>query len=419
MDKFIINGGKKLSGSIDVPCAKNAYLAILAACMLSSGTVVLNKCPQFRDVELMLQILTKLGCKIEKVDDKVIIDCSNATGYEIPQKLASKVRSSIFLLGAIVGKLKKAKVAYPGGCDIGNRPIDLHLKGLRTLNVKIDEKHGFIMCDGNNLKGQTVHLDYPSVGATENIMLCAIFAKGTTQIFNAAKEPEIVDLQNFVVSMGAKVYGAGTSTITIVGVDKLHDTEYTPISDRIIAGTYMIAGATTGCNIEINNVNIEDIYSLITKFNNSSCKLSLSNGKIKMLSDKRLKTFGSIETLPYPGFPTDLQPQVMVLQAISKGTCVIVENLFETRFKHVAELVKMGADITVRNRMAIVNGVDKLFGAEVQSYDLRGGAALTIAGLCAYGYTTVNNVEHIDRGYYKLEEAFSSLGADIKRIKDV
>lgn len=418
MDKFLINGGKRLEGCLEVPCAKNSYLAILAACMLNSGNIVLHKCPKFKDIDLMLQILQTLGCVVERKDESVFVNCQDANKHEIPQNLANKVRSSIFLLGAILSKLRSAKVAYPGGCDIGNRPIDLHLKGLRSLNVKISEKHGYIFCDGKNMKGASLHLDYPSVGATENIMLAAVLSKGTTQIFNAAKEPEIVDLQEFINSMGGKVYGAGTSTITVVGVDKLHDTEFTPISDRIIAGTYLLAGVATGCDMELKNVNYEHIYSLITKFNNSSCKISVNNDKIKISSDKRIKSFGSIETLPYPGFPTDLQAQAMVLQTISKGTCIVVENLFETRFKHVPELIKMGADITLRNRMAIVNGVEQLYGAEVLCNDLRGGAALTIAGLCAKGYTTVHNVEHIDRGYCSLEDEFAKLGADIKRIRN-
>ncbi len=417
MDKFVINGGKKLIGSVKVPSAKNSCLALLAGCMLCSGVVVFHKFPNFSDINKMLDILTRLGCKVSRDGEDVTIDCRYAEGYEVPHDLASKIRSSIFLLGAILSKLKRAKVSYPGGCDIGNRPIDLHLKGLRDLNAKIIEKHGFIVCDGREMQGKAVHLDYPSVGATENIMMAAVLTKGTTQVFNAAKEPEIVDLQNFINKMGGKIYGAGTSTITIVGVDKLSDAEYTPIGDRIIAGTYILAGVATGCDMEISNVNYEHIYSLITKLNDSSCKISVTNDKIKLSSDRRIKTFGSIETLPYPGFPTDLQAQTLVLQTISKGTCVIVENLFETRFKHVPELIKMGADISIKNRMAIVRGVDQLYGAEVVSHDLRGGAALTIAGLCAKGYTTVDCVEHIDRGYERLDEVFAQLGADIRRTK--
>ena len=416
MEKFIINGGNKLNGTIDVPCAKNSYLAILAGCMLCSESVVLHNYPEFDDINRMLEILETLGCVVEKKDRDLYIDCSGADNYVVPSRLAKLVRSSIFLLGPIAGRFKKAKVAYPGGCDIGARPIDLHLKGLRMLNMKIDEKYGTIECDARDLKGDVVHLDYPSVGATENIMMAGVLARGTTKIFNAAKEPEIVDLQNFINAMGGKIYGAGSSTITIIGVERLHSAEYTPIPDRIVAGTYLLAGAACGCDLTIKNVYYEHIYSLITKFKNSVCKIDLFNDKIRVVSEGRLQTFGSVETLPYPGFPTDLQAQTLVLQSISKGTCLITENLFETRFKHVPELIKMGANITLRDRMAIVTGVENLYGAEINCYDLRGGAALTIAGLVAKGKTTLNDVKHIDRGYENLENALLKLGADIKRV---
>ena len=262
MERFIINGGNALNGEIDVPSAKNSYLAILAGCVLSSSVVVLHKCPGFEDINKMLEILKTLGCKIKREDDTLIIDCASVNNHIVPSNLASVVRSSIFLLGPIVARLKRAKVAYPGGCDIGARPIDLHLMGLRKLNVEISEKYGIIECRADNMKGDFIHLDYPSVGATENIMMAAVFSKGRTVIFNAAKEPEVVDLQNFINSMGGKISGAGTSTIVIQGVEKLGSTEYTPISDRIIAGTYLIACASCGGNLTINNVNFEHIYSL-------------------------------------------------------------------------------------------------------------------------------------------------------------
>ena len=416
MEKFLIKGGNKLSGEIDVPCAKNSYLAILAGCMLSSGKVVLHKCPKFSDVTKMLEILKVLGCDISFVGDSVVIDAKYANNHEVPKALAQEIRSSIFLLGAIVGRLKKARVCYPGGCEIGARPIDLHLKGLQSIGVKIKERHGFIDCDGSGLCGGVVHLDYPSVGATENIMMAGVFAKGTTIIYNPAKEPEIVDLQDFINSMGGKVYGAGSDVITIIGVEKLGDTEFTPISDRIIAGTYLLAGAICGGDITLNNVNIEHNLALITKLKNSTCKIYCNDAKIRLVSDSLPLSFGNVETMPYPGFPTDLQAQTMALQTVSKGTCIFTENLFEMRYKHVPELIKMGAKIKIKDRVAIVDGVDRLYGAEVNCYDLRGGAALTLAGLVADGYTTLNDIRHIDRGYYKLEEALSSLGADIKRL---
>lgn len=419
MDKYIINGGNKLNGVIEVPCAKNSYLAILAGCVLTSGTVCLHKCPRFADIDKMLEILSDLGAKVIRRDDDVILDCKNISNYAISPELAKKIRSSIFLLGPILARLKKAVVVYPGGCDIGSRPIDLHLKGLRALNATITEIHGLIECSASNLRGECIHLDYPSVGATENIMMAAVFAKGVTKIYNAAKEPEVVDLQNFLNKMGAKIYGAGSGTITIVGVERLSlSVEYTPIPDRIIAGTYLIAAACCGGDVTVKNVEIEHIYALITKLKYAGCDFFVKGDTIRLVSKKRLKSFKRFQTLPYPGFPTDLQPQGLVLQAISQGSCLITENLFETRFKHVPELIKMGADITIQDRTAYVTGVSKLYGADVACSDLRAGAALTIAGLVAEGQTIVHNVHNIDRGYDHLEEAFRSLGADIRRVRD-
>ena len=418
MEKFIINGGKSLFGEISVPCAKNSYLAILASCVLSSGEVFLHNCPNFDDVNKMLEILSCLGCKVKKENKDVYLDCSQIKNYTIPKDLAKQIRSSIFLLGPILARLKKAVVTYPGGCDIGSRPIDLHLKGLKSLNAIIVEKFGVIECFADYLVGDDVHLDYPSVGATENIMMAAVLAKGVTKIFNAAKEPEIVDLQNFINKMGGKIYGAGTDTITIMGVEKLGSVEYTPIPDRIIAGTYMLAVATCCGEILLKNVEYQHIYSLITKLKNSGCTINIKNDKIKVVSNKKLKSFGNIETLPYPGFPTDLQPQGLVLQTLSEGTCIVTENLFETRFKHVPELIKMGANIITKDRMSFVTGVDKLYGAEINCSDLRAGAALTIAGMAAEGVTILNDVHNIDRGYESLEKAFCSLGAEIKRIEE-
>lgn len=418
MEKYIINGGKPLNGEIKVPCAKNAYLAILAGCVLSSGTVKLKDCPRFEDIDKMLEILSDLGANIERIDNDVVLDCSNITKCEISTVLAHKIRSSIFLLGPILARLKKAIVCYPGGCDIGARPIDLHLKGLRSLSADIKESHGIIECNASFLVGDEIHLDYPSVGATENIMMAAVLARGTTRIYNAAKEPEVVDLQNFLNKMGAKIKGAGSGVIVVEGVEKLGSVEYKPISDRIIAGTYLIAVACCGGEVLIKNVESEHICSIISKLKASGCKIEIKGDTIKIVSKGKLKSFKKIQTMPYPGFPTDLQPQTLVLQSISKGNCVLVENLFETRFKHVPELTKMGADITVQDRTAFVSGVKKLYGAEVSCSDLRAGAALTIAGLVAEGTTVLHNICNIDRGYDHLEDAFKSLGADIKRVKE-
>jgi UDP-N-acetylglucosamine 1-carboxyvinyltransferase len=418
MEKFVVNGGKHLNGVVATSKAKNSYLAILAGCILSNGVVTLRDCPDFADIHTMAEIIKTLGCTVEKCNKDLIIDCRNVNKCEIPKELATKIRSSIFLLGSILGRMGHAVVCYPGGCDIGSRPIDLHLKGLKALGVDIEEKFGMINCSSQNLRGNDVHLDFPSVGATENIMMAGVLAKGTTRIFNSAKEPEVIDLQNFLNKMGAKISGAGTDTIVIDGVAKqnLGDVEYSPMSDRIVAGTYLLAVATCGGDVTVKNVDFNHIYSLINKLRNAGLEVTTKSDSIRLQSSHRPITFSKIETMPYPGFPTDLQPQSLVLQTVSDGTCIINENLFETRLKHVPELLKMGANIITKDRVAIVTGVEKLFGAEVNCTDLRAGAALTIAGLVAEGQTTINNIHNIDRGYEKLDEVLSRLGADIKRI---
>lgn len=426
MDKFIINGGKKLYGTAQITAAKNAYLPILAGCLLCDKPITLCQCPEYVDIVNMTKILENLGAKIKpETSDGLIhnncnlnIDCSSLSSSSIPQELASSLRSSIFSLGSILGKQKKAKVAYPGGCAIGARPIDLHIKGLRALNVKIVDKHGFLTCDGSNMKGGIVNLDFPSVGATENIILAATKTKGITKIINAAKEPEIVDLANFLNKFGAKIYGAGTSTITIEGVEKLGGGVYTPIPDRIVAGTYLIAALATGGQVELKNFRAEHNLALLEKIKQTNAKVKIKNNTLSIKFDGRPKAIQEIETSPYPGFPTDLQSQMLALQTISKGSSIVVENLFETRFKHVPELVKMGANIVVKDRTAFVRGVEKLYGANVEAEDLRGGVALAIAGLVAGGHTTISNVNLIDRGYFKLEETLALLGADIKRISE-
>ena len=417
MDSFYIKGGTALNGSLKISSAKNALLPILACSILCDGVVTINNCTRFSDVNYMVKILSELGCKCVWEDDSLIINSAVADKFYIKEEFTKKVRSSIFMLGPLVARFKKAKVAYPGGCNIGTRPIDLHLKGLQTLNVKIEEKHGYILCEANNLMSGEVHLDFPSVGATENIMMASVFCKGVTKIYNAAKEPEIEDLQNFINAMGGCVKGAGTSTIEIVGVKRLHSVTYTPISDRIITGTYLIATACAGGKVCLNNTNYAHNIALISKLKQSGCKILTKNDKINIEVGKRLKSISKIETLPYPGFPTDLQSQILTLQTISKGTSVIIENLFETRFKIYTELTKMGADIIIKDRMALINGVSKLYGANVTAPDLRSGAGLVIAGVCAEGYTTINDVYHIDRGYLNIETDLNYLGANIKRIK--
>jgi UDP-N-acetylglucosamine 1-carboxyvinyltransferase len=416
MGKYIIDGGKKLDGKIIIQSAKNAVLPLLAASILTDEQVIIHRCPKISDVINMKEILSELGCKIQFEGDTLIIDSVHATCHEIPKSLASELRSSIFMLGSIISRFGKAKVAYPGGCDIGLRPIDLHIKGLKRLGVHIREENGIIDCKCEIIKGAEIVLDCPSVGATENIVLAAAKSKGRTIIRNAAKEPEIVDLQNFINKMGGKIYGAGTATIVVDGVEKLTGVEYTPIPDRIEAGTFLIAAAITGGNIEIANCNREHIASLIHKLRETACKIDYKNDKINIKVTEKLFAFNIIETMPYPGFPTDLQAQMLSLACVLNGTSMIVENMFETRYKHVSELLKMGADITVRGRTAVIRGVNNLSCSEVSARDLRGGAALTLAALNAKGKSIICETEHIDRGYFNFYEKLKQLGAEIKKI---
>ncbi len=415
MDTFYITGGRALSGQVEISSAKNALLPILAGSIISGGEVVIKNCTKFSDVIYMCKILNSLGASNFFEGKDLYINAKNADKFFIKEEYTKKVRSSIFMLGPLLSKFRRAKVAYPGGCNIGNRPIDLHLKGLKNLNVKIQEKHGYIYCDGSNMKSGEVHLDFPSVGATENIMMASVLLKGKTVIYNSAKEPEIEDLQNFLNSMGARVRGAGTSTIEIEGVEKLVQTEYEPISDRIIAGTYMIACCATGGKIMLNRASREHNLALISKLKNSGAKITYNNKGLVVSANGKPKSVPSIETQPYPGFPTDLQNQILTLQTVSRGTSMVIENLFETRFKIATELNKMGADITIKDRMAIVKGVPKLYGATVTACDLRGGAGLVIAGLCAEGYTTVEDIYHIERGYASIVEDICALNGEIIR----
>ena len=416
MEILYIKGGRKLFGDLEIVSAKNSLLPILAGAILCKEDIIINKVAKFSDVIYMTKILESLGSDVFFDEDKLLINSNFADNYVVKDEFTKKVRSSVFMLGPLLARFKKAKVAYPGGCNIGNRPIDLHIKGLKDLNVHIEEKHGYIICDGSSMKPGEINLDFPSVGATENIMMASIFLQGTTTIRNAAKEPEIVDLQDFINSMGGRISGAGTSTITIEGVDKLHGTTFTPISDRIVSGTYLIACAMCGGNVYLKNAKKEHIYPLIDKLKNSGCDIIDRKDGLEIVSSGKLKSIPIIETQPYPGFPTDLQNQILAMQTISNGTSLIVENLYESRFKICHELNRMGANIKIKDRMAIVSGVDKLYGAPVVASDLRGGAGLVLAGLVAEGYTEIENVHHIDRGYLSIEEDFCKLNGEIKRI---
>jgi len=415
MDKYLISGGKRLYGDFFVQGAKNAVLPLFAASILTKERVVIDNCPSLLDVTNMANILESLGATVTREGNYVEINPKNADNIEIPGSLAKELRSSIFLLGSILGRQRCAKIAYPGGCDIGLRPIDIHLKGLETLNVDIKDQNGYIYCDATKIRGGNVVLDYPSVGATENVMMAAVTAKGTTIINNAAREPEIVELQQFLNAMGAKVKGAGSSIISIEGVSSLHGAEYTTMPDRIVAGTMLICAAMCGGSVTVHNCRSNHIQALISKLQQSSCKLDIFSDRIELVSTGRLFSIESIETQPYPGFPTDLQAPIMAMQAVSCGTSIITENIFETRFKHVPELIKMGAKIKVSSRSAFVRGVPRLVGTNILAEDLRGGACLVLAGLKAEGTTEISNISHIDRGYENWEHQLTALGADITR----
>lgn len=416
MSKYIIEGGQPLFGSIDVQGAKNAVLPIFAACVLTESDVVIRRVPDLADVISMENILKNLGVTVKKEGDARILSAKNMNSDSIPNELAKELRSSVFLLGSVIGRMKRAQVAYPGGCDIGLRPIDIHIKGLRDLGVIIEERAGYLFCDGTKMRGGEVILDYPSVGATENVMLAAVLAQGDTVVRNAAREPEIVDLQNFLLSIGARVKGAGTSEIHIRGVNKLGGTDFSVMPDRICLGTWLLAVASCGGEVALSGGSKAEIYSLLCKLDKSSCHIQEGNGIISIKATGRPVCSERISTRPYPGFPTDLQAQYCAYASAARGTCVVTENIFENRFRHVPELIKMGADITVRDRVAVIKGVGSLSGAEVTARDLRGGAALVIAGLAAHGRTVIDDIRHIDRGYEAMEKTLSNIGAKIVRV---
>lgn len=418
MGMYIINGGNRLEGELRIEGSKNAVLPILAASIINGKNSIIHNVPYLKDVNTLVSMLESIGCKYSFVGNTVIVDSTGDLDINIPEKPVREMRSSIILMGAMLGRFKKVKISFPGGCEIGLRPIDLHLSGLRLLGAKIVESHGYIICECDKLYGNEIHLDYPSVGATENIMLAAVSAEGVTTIQNAAREPEIVDLQDFLNKMGAKITGAGSSTIRIQGVTSFHDVEHTVIPDRIVAGTYAVAAAITGGKVVIRDIIPEHIKPIISKLGESGCKIYRYDKDISIIGKRRPNAVNIIKTMPYPGFPTDMQAQMMALMCTARGTSIFIETIFENRYKHAEELIKMGANIKIEGRAAIVKGVNKLMGAHVFSRDLRGGAALVLAGLAAEGTTIVDNVDlHIERGYENLDIKLKNLGADITKEK--
>ncbi|MDR3239431.1 MAG: UDP-N-acetylglucosamine 1-carboxyvinyltransferase [Clostridiales bacterium] len=416
MGEYHIRGGNQLYGQLRINGGKNAILPILASVMLNGSESVIHNCPKISDTLISIQILESIGCKTKMEGATLIVDSSTLNSWEVPADLVREMRSSIIFLGGLLGRCKRVKISYPGGCELGARPIDLHLKALRLLGADIVEKHGFILCSADKrLTGACIHLDFPSVGATENIMLTAALADGETVITNAAREPEIQDLQVFLNTMGAQISGAGTGSIVIRGVKKLHDAEHTVMPDRIVAGTFLAAAAITGGKIELTNIVPEHLYPITAKLSETGCALRMERNSVYLEAPSRLRPIETLRTSPHPGFPTDMQPQFMSLLSVANGVSVINETVFESRNKHVAELKRMGADIILSSDglTSVVKGTPKLNGAIVESKDLRGGAALILAGLAAEGSTVVMNSKHVERGYEQIEESLKAIGADI------
>ncbi len=413
MKEYVIEGGKCLSGSTYVSGSKNASLPILAATILNAGTTKLYHVPRIRDTKITLEILRLLGCKIKLNNDKIVINSKNMNQVEIPEEQMRQMRSTVILAGAILGRFKEAVFSYPGGCDIGARPIDLHIAAFRKMGVTVKEEAGYIRCKCDGLKGANIHLEFPSVGATENIILAAVKAEGVTKITNAAMEPEIMDLVKLLKQMGAKITGEGTNEVEIIGVDSLKDTSYQIMPDRIEAGTLLCFAAGTGGSIELKSAEPLHMIPILEKLEECGCNIQTDRKTIVLEAPKRLKAM-DIKTMPYPGFPTDMQSVFGGMLTMAKGTSVITENIFESRFRYCQELGRMGAKIDISGSNAIVKGVRKLSGAKVEATDLCGGAALLMGGLMAKVIKRIQKIEYIARGYEKLEEKLRDLGANIK-----
>ena len=416
MEQYVIKGGNPLVGEVEISGAKNAALAILAAAIMTDETVTIDNLPDVRDINVLLDAMAGIGAKIERVDThRVKINGSMIHDLTVAYEYIKKIRASYYLLGALLGKYRRAEVALPGGCDIGSRPIDLHLKGFRALGANVDIQHGLIAASAERLIGNHIYLDKVSVGATINIMMAAAMAEGKTIIENAAKEPHVVDVANFLNSMGANIRGAGTDVIRIVGVEKLHRTEYSIIPDQIEAGTFMFAAAATKGDVTVKNVIPKHLEATTAKLLEVGCEVEELDDAVRVVASKPLR-HTQVTTLPYPGFPTDMQPQMSVVLGIAEGTSTVTESIFENRFKYVDELTRMGAQIKVESNIAIITGVQGYTGARVSAPDLRAGAALVIAGLAAEGVTVVDDIYYIERGYENFETKLCELGAQIEKV---
>ncbi len=419
MDKLLIRGGRRLIGRVKVAGAKNAALKLMAASILADGPVILTNVPKITDVHTMASVLRHLGGLVDlDYRDQVVIDPLTLTGFEAPYELVSQMRASIIVLGPLLAREGRARVAMPGGCNIGSRKIDLHIRGLEALGADIEVDRGFIDAKAARLVGGKVALDFPSVGATENVLMAAVLARGTTLIENAAREPEIVDLAEMLIEMGAKICGHGTQTIVVEGVDRLSGVTHRVVPDRIEAGTFLVAAAVTEGEITVEEVRPNHLELVLTKLKDAGMEVAVEESGIKLIGKRPILPM-DVATLPYPGFPTDMQAQIMVLLSLANGTSVVTENIFENRFTVADELVRMGCDIRIDGHHAVIRGVDRLTGVPVKAPDLRGGAGLVLAGLAADGTTEVSDVHHIDRGYENFEEKLRNLGADIERVAGI
>ncbi len=416
MEQYIIKGGNPLVGEVDISGAKNAALGILAAALMTDDTVLIENLPDVRDINVLLSAMSEIGVKVERITrHAVLMNGSNIGDVSVDYEYIKKIRASYYLLGALLGKYKKAEVPLPGGCNIGSRPIDLHLKGFKALGAKVSIRNGSICAEAEHLTGSHIYLDTVSVGATINIMMAASMAEGRTIIENCAREPHVVDVANFLNSMGANIKGAGTDVIRIRGVEKLHATEYSIIPDQIEAGTFMFAAAATKGDVMVKNVIPKHLEATSAKLMEIGCEVEEFDNAVRVVASKRL-TNTNVKTLPYPGYPTDMQPQIGVALSLAAGTSIVTESIFENRFKYMDELARMGAVAKVEGNTAIITGVEKLTGARVSAPDLRAGAALVIAGLAAEGITIVDDIVYIQRGYENFDEKLRSLGAEIEKI---
>ena len=417
MSVYVVEGGRRLSGEVKVQGSKNSTLPILAATLLCRGECVLYNCPRLSDVDASLAILRYIGCRAGRDGDTLTVDTGSVTRYDIPPELMRRMRSSIIFLGAMTARFGRARMTFPGGCELGPRPIDLHLNALREMGVEICEDHGELDCTvPDRLHGARIALPVPSVGATENILISAATARGTTVLTNAAREPEIVDLADFLNSCGAKISGAGESTVIIDGADELRPAAHAVIPDRIVAATLMSAAAVTGSDIRLKNVIPSHLEAVSSVFRDCGCDIDITREGLSFGSPYRLRSPKLIRTMPYPGFPTDAQAPIMSMACVADGLTVFVENMFESRYGHVSELCRLGADIRVEGKVAVVDGVRGLLSARVRARDLRGAAALVAAALCAEGRSEIEGIEYLERGYEDFELVLSSLGADVKKI---